>query len=104
MNLPTNEPEASAVRYAEVIAALIPLDCDDAIVVGHSASSLFLPLFPQTRLVRRFVFLAAVIPQIGKSLRDQVNEDKNMFNPEWLGKDPTMNSLEHFFSTTVLPR
>jgi pimeloyl-ACP methyl ester carboxylesterase len=89
MNLPTNEPEASATRYAEVIAASIPLDCDDAIVVAHSASGLFLPLVPQRRVVRRLVFLAAVIPQIGKSLRDQVNEDKNMFNPEWLGKDPT---------------
>jgi Alpha/beta hydrolase family len=89
MNLPTDEPEASAARYAEVIAASIPLDCDDAIVVAHSASGLFLPLVPQRRLVRRLVFLAAVIPQIGKSLRDQVNEDKNMFNPEWLGKDPT---------------
>lgn len=89
MNLPTNEPEASATRYAEVIAASIPLNCDDAIVVAHSASGLFLPLVPQRRLVRRLVFLAAVIPQIGKSLRDQVNDDKNMFNPEWLGKDPT---------------
>jgi len=89
MNLPTNESEASATRYAEVVAASIPRDCDDAIVVAHSASGLFLPLVPQRCLVRRLVFLAAVIPQIGKSLRDQVNEDKNMFNPEWLGKDPT---------------
>jgi hypothetical protein len=30
-----------------------------------------------------------VIPQIDKSLRDQVNDDSAMFNPEWLGKDPT---------------
>jgi pimeloyl-ACP methyl ester carboxylesterase len=89
MNLPTNEPEASATRYAEVIAGSIPLDCDDAIIVAHSASGLFLPLVPQSRLVRRLVFMAAVIPQIGKSLRDQVNDEKNMFNPEWLGKDPT---------------
>ena len=89
MNLPTSEPEASATRYAEVVAASIPRDCDDAIVVAHSASGLFLPIVPQRRLVRRLVFLAAVIPQIGKSLLDQVNEDKNMFNPEWLGKDPT---------------
>jgi pimeloyl-ACP methyl ester carboxylesterase len=89
VNLPTNEPEASATRYAEVIAAAIPADRDDAIVVAHSASGLFLPLVPRKRQVRRLVFLAAVIPQIGKSLLDQVNNDKSMFNPEWLGKDPT---------------
>jgi len=40
-------------------------------------------------------FLAAVIPQIGKSLRDQVNDDKGMFNPEWLGKDPTKDDNSH---------
>jgi pimeloyl-ACP methyl ester carboxylesterase len=92
MNLPANEPDASATRYAEVIAAAIPADRDDAIVVAHSASGLFLPLVPQTRYVRRLVFLAAVIPQIGKSLRDQVNDDNTMFNPEWLGKDPTKDA------------
>jgi pimeloyl-ACP methyl ester carboxylesterase len=39
--------------------------------------------------VKRIVFLAAVVPRIGKSLADQVKEDSSMFNPEWLGKDPT---------------
>lgn len=62
MNLPTNEPEASATRYAEVIGAAIPADRDDAIVVAHSASGLFLPLVPAHRRVNRLVFLAAVIP------------------------------------------
>ena len=89
MNLPTNEPEASATRYADVIAKTIPAGRDDTVVVAHSASGLFLPLVPQKRRVRRLVFLTAVIPQIGKSLRDQLNDDKDIFNPEWLGKDPT---------------
>src|SRR6266436_500766 len=100
MNLPTNAPEASATSYADAIAATIPADRDDVVVVAHSASGLFLPLVPQKRRVRRLVFLAAVIPQIGKSLRDQVNDEKDMFNPEWLGKDPTKNdqvALEFLF-------
>jgi pimeloyl-ACP methyl ester carboxylesterase len=92
MNLPTNEPDASATRYADVIAEAIPAHRDDAVVVAHSASGLFLPLVPDKRRVRRLVFLAAVIPQIGKSLRDQVNEHKEMFNPDWLGKDPTKDN------------
>ncbi len=89
MNLPTDEPEASASRYADVIAEAIPPDRDDAIVVAHSASGLFLPLVPERRAVRRLVHLAAVVPQIGMSLRDQVAHDKDIFHPEWLGKDPT---------------
>ena len=92
MNLPTDTPEASATHYAGIIAEAIPADRDDAIVVAHSASGLFLPLVPERRRVRRMVFLAAVVPQIGKSLTDQVKEDKGMFNPEWLGKDPTKDA------------
>jgi hypothetical protein len=49
MNLPTNEPEASATRYADVIAKTIPDGRDDTVVVAHSASGLFLPLVPQKR-------------------------------------------------------
>jgi Alpha/beta hydrolase family len=89
MNLPTDEPEASATRYADVIAEAIPAGRDDAVVVAHSASGLFLPLVPEKRRVRRLVFLTAVIPQIGKSLLDQADNDKGMLNPEWRGKDPT---------------
>jgi len=87
--LPTNQPEASATRYADVIAKAIPADREDTIVVAHSASGMFLPLVPDKRRVQRLVFLVAVIPQIGKSLLDQARSEKDMFNPEWVGKDPT---------------
>jgi pimeloyl-ACP methyl ester carboxylesterase len=91
MNLPTGEPEASATRYADVIAGAIPLDRDDAVVVAHSASGMFLPLVPERRRVRHLVFLAAVIPQIGKSLREQAMADNTMFNPAWLGRNPAVD-------------
>jgi pimeloyl-ACP methyl ester carboxylesterase len=88
MNLPTTEPEASATRYADVIAQAIPENRGEAIVVAHSASGMFLPLVPERRRVRHLVFLAAVIPQIGKSLREQAMADSSMFNPDWLGRNP----------------
>jgi pimeloyl-ACP methyl ester carboxylesterase len=88
MNLPANEPESSAARYADLIAEAIPAGRADAIVVGHSASGLFLPLVPERRRVRRLVFLAAVVPQIGQSLYDQISADTSMFNPDWRGKNP----------------
>lgn len=87
--LPTNLPEASATHYADAISSAITVAREDVIVVAHSASGLFLPLVPERRSVRRIVFLVAVIPQIGKSLIQQLSEDKEMLNPEWIGKDPT---------------
>ena len=100
VNLPANEPEASATRYSDAIAEAIPADRGDTIVVAHSASGLFLPFVPAKRRIRRLVFLAAVIPQIGKSLLDQVKNDPQMFNPEWIGKNPVQDeqvSLEFLF-------
>ncbi len=98
MNLPVNEPDASATHYADVIAEAIPPDRTDAIVVAHSASGLFLPLVPSRRAVKRLVFLAAAMPEIGKSVLDQMKEDKRMVNPEWIGKDPSKDEqiASHF--------
>src|SRR5882724_6024270 len=98
VSLPVNEPEASADRYAGVIAEALPGDRSDIVLVAHSASGLFLPLVPAIRMVRQLVFLAAAIPRIGMSLLDQVKASPDMFNPEWLGKDPTQNEelARHF--------
>ncbi len=66
-DLPTNQPAVSGDFYAEIIANAIPPGVDDAIVVAHSASGLFLPLVANRRLVGRIVFLTAAIPQVGCS-------------------------------------
>lgn len=89
VSLPTNEPEASGTRYAEVIARALEKTKELPIVVGHSASGLFLPLMAHRCAVSRLVFLAAVIPQIGKSFLNQVRDAPDMFCPDWIGKDPT---------------
>ena len=86
VDLPTDQPNASATVYADRIADSI--SSDNAIVVAHSASGLFLPLVPEKRRVARIVFLAAVIPQLGKSLIDQVHSEPDMMNPDWRGKNP----------------
>lgn len=87
LDLP-NDPVASATRYADLIAEAIPANLQDVNVVAHSASGLFLPLVPSRRRVHRLVFLAAVLPQIGASLIDQIKSNPSMMNPEWLGKNP----------------
>jgi pimeloyl-ACP methyl ester carboxylesterase len=83
-----NDPAASATQYADLVAAAIPANLRDIVVVAHSASGLFLPLVPSRRRVHRLVFLAAVLPQIGASLIDQLKENPSMMNPEWIGKNP----------------
>jgi pimeloyl-ACP methyl ester carboxylesterase len=90
-NLPTRQPDASATVYADIIARAIPEVRDDVVVVAHSASGTFLPLVPERRRVTRLVFLAAVIPQIGTSLLEQLRSNPQMLNPEWVGKDPTQD-------------
>jgi len=85
--LPADEPDASATRYAEVIAAVIP-QSEEPIVVAHSASGWFLPLVASLRRVRHMVFLAAAVPKIGMSFLELLQAEPGMINPAWMRKDP----------------
>jgi pimeloyl-ACP methyl ester carboxylesterase len=88
VDLPTNEPDASANRYADVIADAVR-GMESAIVVAHSAAGLFLPLVPGRVKVARLVYLSAVIPEIGKSFMDQFQSAPEMYCSSFVGKDPT---------------
>ena len=104
-SLPTDEPDASATRYAEVIAQALEDAGDDVVLVGHSASGMFIPLVPGVRPIRRLVYLAALIPKPGASIRDQLTADPQMLNPLWVatcraGKDPSSDdevAIEYLF-------
>ncbi len=89
VSLPGEEPMASGSRYARVIADSLGSRHKEAVVVAHSVSGLFLPLVPAECPVSRLVFLAALIPQIGKSFMEQFQCAPEMFCPDWIGKDPT---------------
>jgi pimeloyl-ACP methyl ester carboxylesterase len=51
---------------------------DDVVVVGHSLGGLTAPLVAAARPVRRLVLLAALLPQPGRSLIDQLREDPSL--------------------------
>jgi len=87
--LPTDEAQADSNRYAQVILSCIPKTSEDVTVVGHSASGYFLPLVAAERPLRRIVFLAAMLPQIGMSFFDQMHADAAILQPDWIGKDPS---------------
>ncbi len=88
VDLPTNEPDASANRYADAIADAVG-GMEAPMVVAHSAGGLFLPLVPARVRVAGDVYLAAVIPEIGKSFMDQFRSAPEMYCPGFVGKDPT---------------
>jgi hypothetical protein len=75
--------------YAEIIAGPVQDYAEPPIVVGHSASGLFLPIVPTLCRVTRLVFLAAFVPEVGKSPMQQLQANPEMFWPDWIGKDPT---------------
>jgi Alpha/beta hydrolase family len=85
-DLPVNEPDASATRYAAVIGAALN---KRAIVVAHSASGLFLPLVLEYAQVDRLIYLGTVLPQPGQSFVSQFNSAPEMYQPGFPGKDPT---------------
>ena len=88
VDLPTNEPDASANRYADAIADAV-CGREAPIVVAHSAGGLFLPLVPGRVRVVRLVYLAAAIPEIGKSFMNQFKSAPEMYCADFVGKDPT---------------
>lgn len=95
-SLPVDEPAASGTRYAEVIAHALEDVSDEVVLVGHSASGMFIPLVPRLRPIRRLIYLAALIPKPGVSIREQHAAEPDMLNPEWVGtcragNDPTTN-------------
>jgi pimeloyl-ACP methyl ester carboxylesterase len=91
MDLPLEDPDAGAVRYAEEVLQALQGAGDDVVLVGHSMSGLFIPIVANQRAVRKLVYLAAGIPKVGTSVVDRVlhGNESDMFNPAHLNKDPS---------------
>ncbi len=80
--LPKQASDWGLEDHAALIARSIKVA--DPVVVAHSLSGVFLPWVSQIRKCRLLVFLAAVIPEPGKSVRDQFADDPSMFSPAWI--------------------
>lgn len=100
VDLPLDEPAASATRHADVVLQTLDLTTyrnDDVVVVAHSASGMFLPLVASRRPVGHMVFLAALVPKLGTSILEQFRTDPEMLNPEWVGKNPMEDGVARQF-------
>jgi len=101
MDLPLSDSAAGANEYADaVVSALANLD-EPPILVGHSMAGMVIPVVASRRPVELLVFLAAAIPKLGRSLFDRFRgEERDMFQPDWPGKDPSRNrqdALDYLF-------
>lgn len=85
-DLPKRAPEWGLADYAADIARSITRP--NSVVVAHSFSGVFLPIVARARNCALLVFLAAVIPEAGKSVREQFAEDPGMFSRDWIDAGP----------------
>jgi pimeloyl-ACP methyl ester carboxylesterase len=83
MDLPLEDSSATFDTYAAVVCAAIA-DChDDVVLVGHSYAGNTIPLVAARRPIRHLVYLCAMIPDIGRSLFDQLGDAPEMLNPAY---------------------
>jgi len=84
--LPKHAPDWNLRDYAAHVAAQVP--GPEPVAVAHSFSGVFLPLLAEAAPLKHLVFLAAVIPEPGKSVRAQFGEDPGMFHRTWIEAGP----------------
>jgi len=71
MDLPADNPAAGAAEYAAVVAARLAGAGSDVALVGHSLAGLTLPLVAARRPVRHVLYLAAMLPEPGRSVDER---------------------------------
>src|SRR4051794_31292966 len=86
-DLPCADLAAGTPEYAQVVLDALG-DADDVVVVGHSLGGLTAPLVAAARPVRRLVLLAALVPEPGRSLVDQLRADRGiLLHPSGAGME-----------------
>lgn len=84
VDLPIEDGSASFETYADEVCQALGGCDDDVVVVGHSLGGHTIPLVAARRPVRHLVYLCALLPDIGRSLADQVANETDMLSPVWL--------------------
>ena len=77
VDLPCEDLNAGSREYAEIVlGSLADTSGDDVVLVAHSAGGLTVPLVAAARPVRALVFVAALLPQPGRSFSDQNAQER----------------------------
>jgi pimeloyl-ACP methyl ester carboxylesterase len=75
VELPSEDPDAGLVEYAETAIGSLPGPPDDLVVVGHSLGALTAAVVADRVETRRLVFVAGIISSPGMSLADLATVD-----------------------------
>jgi pimeloyl-ACP methyl ester carboxylesterase len=78
MDMPIDDPDAGWSEYADAVDAAIGEQSDDVILVGHSMAGYVIPVVAERRGVTHSVFLASLLPVVGKSLVQLLGEQPEM--------------------------
>lgn len=86
--------EHDARYYVETIKDQCASEFTAPIVVAHSGAGVLLPAAARALDARRQVWLAAFAPDAQRSFLEEVSSSPTeVFNAEWLGKDPTSDPV-----------
>jgi pimeloyl-ACP methyl ester carboxylesterase len=83
VDLPCDDESASFDTYADVVCAALDGCDDDVFLVAHSLGGHTAPLVASRRRVRHLVYLCALVPEIGRSVFDQLLDEPTMLNPAY---------------------
>jgi pimeloyl-ACP methyl ester carboxylesterase len=75
MDLPRGDGSASFDDYAAVVCDALEGADDDVVLVGHSMAGATVPLVAARREVRHVVYLCAFVPDIGRTVLDQLRDE-----------------------------
>ena len=93
VDLPCDDPSATTMDNAKLVADSLADADDDVVVVGHSLGGITAVVIPLLRPVRRVVFLGALMPRPGRSLGEVMGSEPDTtteaFNalPRHVGED-----------------
>jgi pimeloyl-ACP methyl ester carboxylesterase len=115
VDLPCEDVDAGCGEYARIVADSLE-SADDVILVAHSFGGLTGPLVAELRPVRHLVYLCALLPLPGASLRDQLGSDPSMLGRAesgtvrdeeersyWPDEDSAIDALYHDCDPKVAP-
>jgi pimeloyl-ACP methyl ester carboxylesterase len=80
VDLPCEDTSVDFSGYADVVAAALEDVDDEVVLVGHSLGGHTVPLVAARRPINHLVYLCALIPVPGRSLRDQYSTDPDMLD------------------------
>lgn len=105
VDLPCEDADAGAERYADEVVASIPRSAKDIVVVGHSLGGLTIPLVAARTRTVMTVYLCAMVPVPGLSFDAQHAEIETGFqptappvaNPDGSASWPEQGAVETFY-------